>query len=108
MQNYPATPHKKGMSHQNSTHPAPNRLAMRAGGTRLPQPIPYQGSKRLLAPTILGVVTGRKFRRLYEPFAGSGAVTLAAAKFGLAEHFVLGDSLAPLIGIWDEMLQRPQ
>jgi len=44
-----------------------------------PHPIPYQGSKRNLAPEILAIVSNRKFRRLYEPFAGSAAITMIAA-----------------------------
>lgn len=71
-----------------------------------PQPIPYQGSKRKLAPLILpyippGVST------LYEPFAGSAAVTIAAASVRRAENFVISDSLAPLVGIWDMIINRP-
>lgn len=74
---------------------------------RLPHPIPYQGSKRLLAPLILGTVKGRKFRTLYEPFAGSAAITLASAASKLASNFVVSDSLAPLVAIWKEILTAP-
>ncbi len=73
----------------------------------VPQPIPYQGSKRLLAQRILGFLppdTGV----LYEPFAGSGAVTLAAAAAGRAKHYVLSDALAPLIGIWELIRTDPE
>lgn len=73
----------------------------------LPQPIPYQGSKRLLAPTILSLVVGRRFATLYEPFAGSAAITLAAAHLALADHFVLSDSLVPLMGIWRSVVGSP-
>jgi len=74
---------------------------------RLPHPIPYQGSKRQLAPRILALVRGRHFRRLYEPFAGSAALTLAAAHTGLADRFVLSDSLPPLAAIWRCILETP-
>lgn len=74
---------------------------------RLPHPIPYQGSKRQLAPRILAIVRGRRFRRLYEPFAGSAAITLAAAHAGLADRFVLSDSLPPLAEIWRCILEAP-
>jgi DNA adenine methylase len=74
---------------------------------RLPHPIPYQGSKRQLAPRILGLVATRRFATLYEPFAGSAAITLAARSAGLAERFVLGDSLAPLVHVWDAVIERP-
>lgn len=74
-------------------------------------PIPYQGSKRRLARAILDAadccLDGRRVRRLYEPFAGSAAITLAAARRGFADRFVLGDSLAPLIGIWRAVLASP-
>jgi DNA adenine methylase len=73
-------------------------------GRRPPHPIPYQGSKRLLAPEILGIVEGHHFPRLIEPFAGAAAISLAAASAGLADQFLIGDSLVPLIGIWSSIL----
>lgn len=69
------------------------------------QPFPYQGSKRRLAPLLLRYVP--KTRTLYEPFAGSGAFSLAAASKGAAQQFVLGDSYAPLVGIWQQILEHP-
>ncbi len=45
--------------------------------------------------------------RLVEPFAGSAAISLAAAQAGLAPSFVLGDSLAPLVGIWRSIIDDP-
>ena len=74
--------------------------------TRLPHPIPYQGSKRNLAAAILGVV-GNRCARLFEPFAGSAALSLAASSRGTADRFVIGDSLVPLIGIWSCILKSP-
>src|SRR5712691_2056567 len=74
---------------------------------RLPHPIPYQGSKRNLATKILSFVSGRKFRRLYEPFAGSAAITIAAARAGLAGEYIISDSLAPLIQIWHQVISSP-
>lgn len=75
--------------------------------TNLPHPIPYQGSKRLLAGSILGVLAGRRVRRLYEPFAGSAAITLAASHRETASEFIIGDTLAPLIEIWRSILSDP-
>lgn len=75
---------------------------------RLPHPIPYQGSKRLLAPVILDTVRGLRFQRLVEPFAGSAAITLAAAHRGLAQRFVIGESLQPLAALWNDVLLRPE
>lgn len=72
---------------------------------RLPHPIPYQGSKRRLAPRILDLLGGRRFATLHEPFAGSAALSLAAAARGdVAQRFVLGDALKPLAALWSAVL----
>jgi DNA adenine methylase len=76
--------------------------------SRLPHPIPYQGSKRAMASQILPLIKKRHFRRLYEPFAGSAAITIAAASANFAREYIIGDSLAPLIGIWNEILFSPE
>jgi DNA adenine methylase len=74
----------------------------------LPHPIPYQGSKRKLADRILAVTGQQRFTAVYEPFAGSAAYTLAAASRGLAARYVIGDSLRPLVRIWDRILDEPE
>jgi len=74
---------------------------------KLPHPIPYQGSKRNLASTILAVVRGREVRRLYEPFAGSAALTIAAARAGMSARHVIADSLDSLIAVWQCVLSNP-
>jgi DNA adenine methylase len=74
---------------------------------RMPHPIPYQGSKRRLAPQILGLVGTQRFDLLYEPFAGSAAITLAARARGVADAHVIGDSLEPLIRIWRAVVETP-
>ncbi len=43
----------------------------------VPQPIPYQGSKRYIAKVILAFFP-KAVETLFEPFAGSAAVSLAA------------------------------
>lgn len=73
----------------------------------LPHPIPYQGSKRRLAPRILAVLRGRRFHTLYEPFAGSAAITIAAAAAAVADRYELGETLAPLAHLWTGILTRP-
>lgn len=73
-----------------------------------PHPIPYQGSKRLLAPAILTFVPTRRFRRLIEPFAGSAAVTLAAARRNIFREYLIADVLKPLTGIWRAILEDPE
>ncbi|HWX95926.1 MAG TPA: DNA adenine methylase [Solirubrobacteraceae bacterium] len=74
---------------------------------RLPHPIPYQGSKRRLAGRILPVAGNGVFGTLYEPFAGSAAITLAASARGLARRYLIGDSLTPLVSIWSEIINDP-
>ncbi|MSR60664.1 MAG: DNA adenine methylase [Planctomycetaceae bacterium] len=73
----------------------------------VPHPIPYQGSKRILAAEILSRVPS-KINRLVEPFAGSAAISLAAAHFGMASTFWINDAHAPLIALWDAIINRPQ
>jgi len=75
---------------------------------RPPHPIPYQGSKRRLAPEILRVIEGRSFNILYEPFAGSAAISLAAAFREMAATFVIGDLLVPLTDLWRRILASPE
>ena len=70
------------------------------------QPIPYQGSKRALAPRICSLFPGQ-IETLYEPFAGSAAVTLYAATHGLAERFVIGDAYPPLVELWRMIIEQP-
>ena len=76
------------------------------GSKRIPHPIPYQGSKRGLAPAISRFVR-KKAKTLYEPFAGSAAFTLYAAANGLADRFVIGDSLVPLVELWERIVKSP-
>lgn len=70
------------------------------------QPIPYQGSKRALAPRICSLFPER-VKTLYEPFAGSAAVTLFAASHNLADSFVIGDTYAPLVKLWALIIDNP-
>jgi DNA adenine methylase len=72
----------------------------------VPHPIPYQGSKRKLAENICGLFP-KQIDTLFEPFAGSAAITLYAARHGLARRFVIGDSLPELIELWRAIIERP-
>jgi DNA adenine methylase len=74
--------------------------------TIVPHPIPYQGSKRIIARHILHWFPS-DVERLIEPFAGSAAVSLAAAVFGKAENFVLNDINEPLIELWNQIVRNP-
>lgn len=73
----------------------------------VPHPIPYQGSKRRLAPAILSHVHAGQYNRLVEPFAGSAAVTLAAAGKQMFSSYVIGDALEPLVRLWQGILENP-
>ena len=73
----------------------------------VPQPIPYQGSKRQLAPLILPYFP-REVGRLVEPFAGSAAISIAASSQRLADSFWVNDAHAPLIALWKEIVAHPE
>jgi DNA adenine methylase len=74
---------------------------------RIPHPIPYQGSKRALASVITDYFP-RDADRLVEPFAGSAAVSIAAAFYGEAKRFTLSDINRALIDLWREIIDRPE
>jgi DNA adenine methylase len=76
------------------------------GPSDVPQPIPYQGSKRQLAPEILRHFPG-KMDRLIEPFAGSAAISIAVAVRQRAERFWLNDAHKPLVDLWQAIIDRP-
>ena len=73
---------------------------------RVPHPIPYQGSKRALAADIIAFFP-EDTRRLIEPFAGSAAVSLAAAYYGDTKKFLIADANEALIDLWREIIYRP-
>lgn len=72
----------------------------------IPHPIPYQGSKRNLAEDILRYFPV-KVNILYEPFAGSAAVSLAAAVHNRAKAFYINDLNKPLIDLWHAIVNAP-
>ncbi len=73
----------------------------------VPHPIPYQGSKRRLANAVLSHIPFGQYTRLVEPFAGSAAITLAAASKNNFQSFVLGDTLQPLMALWQQVIESP-
>jgi DNA adenine methylase len=73
---------------------------------RLPHPIPYQGSKRALAP-LIGPHIPRGVDVWFEPFAGSAAMTLWAAHHGIARRYVIADTLAPIAQLWQAIIGEP-
>lgn len=74
---------------------------------KVPQPFPYQGSKRNLAYAILGYFP-EGVGSLIEPFAGSAAITLAAASANLAENFLINDFNKPLAELWRAIINSPE
>lgn len=73
---------------------------------RTPQPIPYQGSKRALAPFILNYFP-EGLGRLIEPFAGSAAVSIAAAMRNKAKNFIINDINESLIDLLKIIINEP-
>ena len=74
---------------------------------RAPHPIPYQGSKRLLAPLILAYFPDNPVR-LIEPFAGAAGVSIAAALKGGSHSIVLNDINEPLMHLWHDIIENPK
>jgi DNA adenine methylase len=75
--------------------------------TTVPHPIPYQGSKRNLAVEILRYFPP-KFTTLYEPFAGSAAITIAAAVNKFGDYYHINDLNRPLMDLWRAIVETPQ
>lgn len=74
---------------------------------KIPHVIPYQGSKRKLAPQILDYLQHEVKGTVYEPFAGSAAITLAAATSEIGSNYVIGDKFSPLIDLWELIINDP-
>jgi DNA adenine methylase len=74
--------------------------------SNVPHPIPYQGSKRILADAILARMPA-KFARLVEPFCGSAAVSLAVSYRAMAKRFWLNDAHEPIGDLWQAILDGP-
>ncbi|MBI5562006.1 MAG: DNA adenine methylase [Deltaproteobacteria bacterium] len=79
---------------------------MKTGGL-LPHPIPYQGSKRGLSQKIMPLFP-RERVRLFEPFAGSAAISIAAAANALVSGIVLNDANEPLMMLWKGIIENPR
>ena len=76
--------------------------------SNVPHVIPYQGSKRKLAPFILNQIRFNGIDTFYEPFAGSAAMTIAAAVENMANRYVIGDKLDALAKLWDIIVNEPE
>jgi len=73
----------------------------------LPHPIQYQGSKRNLASVILRYFP-KEIDRLVEPFAGSAAISIAAAAQGLAKRFWINDLNQAFVELLKWVAEEPE
>ncbi len=73
---------------------------------KIPHLVQYQGSKRVLAPKIVKYIP-KTTKRIIEPFAGTGAVSIFAAYQGKCEMFVLNDINMPLIQMLELCVEDP-
>ena len=71
-----------------------------------PHIVQYQGSKRLLEPQILQFMP-RRFNRLFEPFSGMAAITIATAKENRANEYYINDINEPIISILQMAIEFP-
>ncbi len=76
--------------------------------SKIPHVIPYQGSKRKLAQQILKQIRFNNIDTFYEPFAGSAAMTIAAAANNIANRYVIGDKLDALAKLWEIIINEPE
>lgn len=74
--------------------------------SKLPHPVQYQGSKRNIAAHILKFLP-HKIERLVEPFAGTGAISIATAAQQNARNFWLNDLNEPLIELFKLIIEHP-
>ena len=74
--------------------------------SKIPQPIPYQGSKRNIAEQIFGYVPPQ-IDQFVEPFAGSAALSISAATLNRAHRFWLNDLNAPLMALLEMIITAP-
>ena len=74
---------------------------------KIPHPIQYQGSKRNLAPVILKYFP-EKVARLVEPFAGTGAISVACAAAGGAKKYWLNDYNGVLSDLLRLIIDQPE
>lgn len=73
---------------------------------KAPHLVQYQGSKRILAPKIVKYIPATT-KRIIEPFAGTGAVSIFAAYQRICKTFVLNDINTPLIKMLELCIEDP-
>ncbi len=72
-----------------------------------PHPIQYQGSKRNIASDILKFFP-KKVERLVEPFAGTGAISIAASTRHVTHNFWFNDINKPLVKLLELIIEYPE
>ncbi|QLQ06174.1 MAG: DNA adenine methylase [Anaerolineae bacterium] len=72
----------------------------------VPHPIPYQGSKRNLAADILRYFPA--ICHVDRAFAGSAAITIAAAVNEAGERYHINDLNKPLMDLWRAIIETPE
>lgn len=73
---------------------------------KVPHLVQYQGSKRVLAPEIVKFIP-ETTKRIIEPFAGTGTLSVFAAYQGICETFILNDINTPLIQMLELCIEEP-
>jgi DNA adenine methylase len=73
-----------------------------------PHVIPYQGSKRKLSKAILSHINLKEIDTLYEPFAGSAAISIAASQFNLTKRHVIGDKYKTITDLLHLIINEPE
>ncbi|MEY4768091.1 MAG: hypothetical protein RL637_730 [Pseudomonadota bacterium] len=74
---------------------------------KLPHPIQYQGSKRNLATQILNYIPNN-IDTLIEPFAGTAALSVAAATQKNIKKFHINDLNEPLLNLLKLIIEKPE
>lgn len=74
--------------------------------SKVPHLVQYQGSKRNLAPEILKYIP-KSTKRIIEPFAGTGAVSILAAQQDICSCFLLNDINEPLVNLLKTCVNTP-
>jgi DNA adenine methylase len=73
---------------------------------KVPHPIQYQGSKRILASNILRYLPNN-FPRLVEPFAGPAAISIACAARARTNSYWINDLNKPLVELLGLIINHP-
>jgi len=74
---------------------------------RTPHIVQYQGSKRILAPQIMQYMP-KRFSRLFEPFSGMAAISIAVAQTRRTEQYYINDLNVPLVNLLKAAVEEPR